>query len=181
MPKVYTEFNRPKTIPTNPGDQFLNEYQEAISKDGSKELIITGKKNIYEMIQADLESTKIENILHAVAMGDLQALNAREAFYVDATTMPKTLMEAQNLVIRATEEFNKMPLEVRKEFDYSAEKYVSMMGTKEFLDIMAPYNKKIADIKEAGSMKEYEKKVTAQAKFENDVAKAKGITNEQKQ
>lgn len=174
MPKVYTEFNKPKAKPTNPGDRYLNEYQEQISKDGSKELVVIGKKDIHEFIQLDLESTKIENILHAVAMGDLQALNQREAFYVDATTMPKTLMEAQNIVIRATQEFEKMPAEIRKEFDYSAEKYVSMMGTKEFLDIMAPYNEKMKAIQEAGSMKEYEKKVAAQAKFEKDVAAAKG-------
>ncbi len=174
MPKVYTEFNKPKRIPTNPGDRYLNEYMEQIAKDGSKEIVISGKKDMHEFIQLDLESTKIENILHAVAMGDLQALNQREAYYVDATTMPKTLMEAQNLVIRATAEFEKMPLEVRKEFDYSAEKYVSMMGTKEFLDIMAPYNKKMAEIKEAGSLKEYNKKVAEQAKFEKDVAAAKG-------
>ena len=175
MPKVYTEFNTPKRIPTNPGDPYLNEYQEQISKDGTKELVVIGKKNIHEMIQLDLESTKIENILHAVAMGDLQALQQREAFYVDATTMPKTLMEAQNIVLKATQEFEKMPIEIRKEFDYSAEKYVSLMGTKEFLDIMAPYNTKMAAIKEAGSMKEYNKKVADQAKFEKDVAAAKGV------
>lgn len=181
MPKVYTEFITPKRIPTNPGDRYLNEYQESISKDGSKELIIIGKKDIHEMIQKDLESCKIENILHAVAMGDLNALQQRECFYADATTMPKTLMEAQNLVIRARQEFDKLPLEVKREFDNSAEKYVSMMGTPEFLDIMAPYNKKMKDIQEAGSLKEYQNKVAAQAKFEKDVAAAKGVTNEPKQ
>lgn len=50
------------------------------------------------------------------------------------------------------------------------------MGTQEYLDKMAPYNKKIKEIKEAGSLKEYEKRVQEQAKFENDVAKAKGAT-----
>lgn len=160
MPKVYTEFETPKRIPTNPGDEYLDILQESINKKGEKEIIVVGKKNIHDMIQEDLESTKIENILHAVAMGDLNALNQREAFYVDATTMP---------------------IEVKKEFDYSAEKYVSMMGTPEFLEIMAPYNKKMKEIQEAGNLKEYQNKVAAQAKFEKDVAAAKGGTNESKQ
>lgn len=177
--KVYTQFDRPDTIPTEPGTRFLDVYQEVIGKDGTLEIEKIGQRNIYEEIQMDLESTKIENILHAVAMGDLNALKQRECFYVDATTMPKTLMEAQNIVVRAKEEFYAMPVEVRKLFDNSPEKYVSEMGTPEFLEKMAPFNDKIKAIEEAGSMKAYEKKVAEQAKFEKDVEAAKGVTNEQ--
>lgn len=172
---IYSQLNRPETIPTSSGTQFLNTYQEEINKKtGMKELVKTGETNIYEMIQADLESTKIENILHQVAMGDLQALNQRDMTYADATAMPKNLMEAQNLVLKMQAEFEKMPIEVRKEFNNSAEQYISEMGTPEFQEKMAPYNKKIAEIQEAGSLKEYQKKVKDQAKFEKDVAAAKG-------
>lgn len=176
--KVYDQFNRPKTLPTEAGNHYINEYQEEIAKDGKKELVKIGEKDVYEMIQVDLESTKIENILHAVAMGDLQALQQKEALYVDTTTMPQNLMEAQNIVIKAKSEFEKLPLEVRKEFDYSAEKYVSEMGTKEFLEKLAPYNKKMAAIKEAGNMEEYNKKVAAEAKFQKDVKAAMGGNEE---
>ena len=75
-------------------------------------------------------------------------------------------------------EFEQMPLEVRKQFDYSAEKYVDEMGTEAFMEKMAPYNKRLQDIQEAGNLKEYEKKVKAQAKFEKDVAAAKGGSDE---
>lgn len=174
MPKVYTHFDVPKKTPTPSGDKFLNVYQEEILKDGTKGLVCTGKKNVYDMIQEDLESTKIENILKAVAMGDLSALRTQEPIYIDATTMPKTLMEAQNIVIKAKGEFEKMPVEVRQLFNNDAELYVSQMGSKEWLEKMAPYNKKIEDVKAAGSAKAYNEKVAAQAKFEKDVAAAKG-------
>ena len=179
MPKVYTQFDLPKCIPVPSGSKFRPEFQEQINKKtGLTEIVKVGETNIYEMIQADLESTKIENILHQVAMGDLAALNQREGTYFDATTMPKTLMEAQNLVIRMKDEFLKMPNEVKELFHNSAEEYVFQMGTAEFNDKMAPYNKKIAAIKEAGSLKEYEKKVKAEAKFQKDVAAAKEVTTE---
>ena len=157
------------------GTHYLNQYQEEI-KNGKKTLVKTGEVDIYAMIQEDLEGTKIENILHAVAMGDLSALQQRETIYADATNMPKTLMEAQNLVLKMKNEFEKMPLEVRKLFDNSPEKYVDEMGTELFQEKMAPYNEKIKAISEAGSLKEYEKKVKAQAKFEKDVEAAKGGT-----
>lgn len=177
MPTVYTKFAVPEKKKTESGRRYLNTYQEEIDKEtGKKHLVKSGETNIYEMIQEDLEDSKIENILQRVALGDLKALEQRETLYVDATNMPKTLMEAQNVVLKAKQEFEKLPLEVRKEFDNSAEKYISEMGTKEFTEKMAPYNKRIAEIEQAGSLKEYEKRVKNQAKFENDVAAAKGVT-----
>ena len=177
MPKVYTHTDRPLRSYSPTGDGTVKTYQEEIV-DGVKTLTPTGFHNVYEEIQLDLESTKIENILHACMMGDFSALKAREGTYVDSTNMPKTLMEAQNLVLRLKQEFEQLPLEVRKEFNNSPEKYVDLMGTDEFKDIMAPYNEKIAAIREAGNLKEYEKQVKQQAKFEKDVAAAKEVKAE---
>lgn len=172
---IYNAFITPKRKAAPSGTHFLNTYQEEINKKtGCKELVKTGETNVYEMIQADLESTKIENILHSVAMGDLTALQQREMTYADTTSMPKNLMEAQNLVLKMKAEFDQMPIEVKKEFNNSAEQYISEMGTPEFQEKMAPYNKKIAEIAEAGNLKEYQKKVKEQAKFEKDVAAEKG-------
>lgn len=172
--KVYTQYDRPETEPTPSGSRYLNVYQERIGKDGQIILEKTGETDIYEMIQSHLEEVKIENILHAVAMGDVNALHQREIFYADATVMPKTLMEVQNIVVKAKAEFETFPKEVKELFNNSCEQYVSEMGTEEFLTKMSPYNEKISKIKEEGSMKAYQKKVAEQAKFENDVASAKG-------
>lgn len=169
---IYTVFNKPPKKNTPAGTRFINTYQEEINKKGQKILIKTGETNVYEMIQADAESCKIENILHQVAMGDLRALQQREATYVDATTMPKNLMEAQNLVIRMKDEFYKMPIEVRKEFGNDPDVYVSKMGTNEFQEIMAPYNKQIAQIAEEKSKAEYDKKVKDGAKLNYDIKRA---------
>ena len=64
-------------------------------------------------------------------------------------------------------------MEVREVFDNDADLYVSQMGTKEFLEKMAPFNDKFAAIEKEGSLKKYNEKVAAQAKFEKDVAAAK--------
>lgn len=170
---VKTKWDRVRMF-TPAGSKYLNTYQEEISKKGNLQLVKTGQTNVYEKIQADLESTKIENILHQVAMGDLSVLNQRETLYVDATNMPKNLMEAQNIVIKAKSEFEQFPQEVREIFHNSPEEYVSEMGSKEFLNKMAPYNKKLSDIQEAGDLKKYNAKVAEAAKFEKDVAAAKG-------
>lgn len=166
---IYTQFERPEHKHTPSGSIYLNEYQEGIDDNGMLYLEKIGQKNIYEMIQEDAESVDIENILHQVAMGDLNALKAREGSYIDATTMPKSLREAQDLVIRLKDEFYKLPLEVRKEFDNSPEQYVSEMGTEEYLKKMAPYNDKVLAISKEKNAKEYERKVKEGAKLNLDI------------
>lgn len=126
------------------GSRYENEYQEEIDKKtGRKKLVITGKKDVYALIQSDLESTKIENILHKLAIGDLSVLKQAELTYVDEKDFPHSLMEAQNIVIKAKQEFDKMPVEVKKLFNNSAEQYVSEMGSDEFIKKMSPYNDEI--------------------------------------
>ena len=167
---IYDQLNKPTHRFTPAGSRYLNTYQEEINKKtGSKGLVKTGQTDVYEMIQQDAELCKIENILHAVAMGDLSALKQREATYCDATTMPKNLMEAQNLVIRMKDEFYKMPVEVRKEFGNDPDRYVSLMGTEEFKNIMAPYNDKIAAIAKEESDAAYRAKVLENARLNLDI------------
>lgn len=170
MPKVYTKYDRPMPGHCPSGTGTLREYQEEIKK-GVKSLVFTGLKNVYEMIQLDFEQTKIENILHSALMGDYSALNAKDGSYVDATTMPKNLMDAQNLVLRMKYEFDQMPTEVKEKFNNSADMYVEMMGTKEFIELMAPYNEKIAKIAEEKNHKEYLAKVKEGAKLNYDIAR----------
>lgn len=166
---IYSQITKPDHRHTPSGSIFLNTYEESIDDLGRLTLEKTGQTNIYAKIQEEHETTKIESILHAVAMGDLNALNQREAMYVDSTTMPHSLREAQELVIKAKNEFYNMPIEVRKEFNNSPEQYVSEMGTKEFLEKMAPYNEKLLAISKEKNDKEYRKKVQEGAKLNLDI------------
>lgn len=169
----YSTVKLPEKKPTPSGDEFLEVFQEEITKEGKKELVHVGNTNIYDKIQEGREDTEIANIMKRLALGDLSVLRQQQPQYIDSTTLPKTLMEANNIVIKAKQEFEKMPKEVKEKFDNDCELYVNTMGSKEWLEKMAPYNDQILAIKEAGSRKEYEKKVAAQAKFEKDVAAAK--------
>lgn len=177
----YTFLNRPKTMPCNPGSQFLNTYIEQV-KSGRKTLTKNGKTNIYEKIQSHAESCKIENILHSLAMGDLSVLRKEEPTYTDATTMPKSLMEANNMMLRMKAEFEKMPTEVKELFHNSSDEYIEKMGTEEYKTIMAPYNEKIAKIAAEKNNKEYEAKVKEGAKLNYDIAREQrlleGVVNE---
>lgn len=170
MPSFRVKTDAHKRYYCTSGSRYENEYQEEIDKkSGKKKLVVTGKKDVYALIQSDLESTKIENILHKLALGDLSVLRQAELTYVDEKDFPHSLMEAQNIVIKAKQEFEKMPVEVKKLFNNSAEQYVSEIGTDDFIKKMSPYNDEIAKKQKADEEAAFNKAVSEQAAFNKAV------------
>lgn len=115
------------------GSKFHKTYEVAIDDQGHKTLKENGSTNTYAKIQEHLEETLIENILQRAALGDEEALNRIQAQYLDTTDMPKTLAEAQNKIISIKNEFEKLPVDIRREFDFSPEKYIQEYGTQSWM------------------------------------------------
>lgn len=176
---VKTKFDEHKRYHCSAGSRYENTYQEEIEKkSGKKHLVITGKTCVYDMIQEDLEASKIENIIHKLAMGDYSVLKEAKLTYADADDFPKSLMEAQNIVVKAKTEFDKFPTEVKKLFNNSPEAYVSEMGTDEFIKKMAPFNDEIAKKKKAEADAEFNRQVNETAAFNKAVNAAMGGNEE---
>lgn len=163
MSEILTKFSERKRRFTPSGTRYENLYQEEIEKkSGRKHLIKVGETCVYDKIQEDLEASKIENIIHKLAMGDLSVLREAKLTYVDEEEYPHSLMEAQNIVVKAKSEFDKFPAEVKEIFHNSPEEYVSEIGTKEFFEKMSPYNDEIKK----------HKKEEADAAFASEVEEA---------
>lgn len=161
------------------GSRYENLYQEQIDKkSGKKVLVKVGETCVYDTIQADRDSTKIENILHKLAIGDYSVLKQAELTYVDENDFPKDLMEAQNIVVKAKSEFDKFPSEVKELFHNSPEEYVSEIGTDEFIKKMAPYNDSIAKRQKDEDTAKFNAAVAEQVAFNKAVDKAMGKENE---
>lgn len=161
------------------GSRYENTYQEQIDKkSGKKHLVKVGETCVYDIIQSDFESTKIENILHKLAMGDFSVLKQAELTYVDEKDFPKDLMEAQNIVVKAKAEFDKFPAEVKELFHNSPEEYVSEIGTDEFIDKMSPYNDSIAKRKKDEETANFNAAVAEQVAFNKAVDAAMGKESE---
>lgn len=130
--EFYNRTNLPPKVGTPTGDREATTYQTRIDENGHKITEAVGKTNIYDKIQSSLEETKIENIIKRFTEGDMTAFRTGEPIYADITGAPKSLMEAQNMIIKITDEFNSLPVEVRAKFDHSPEKYVAMYGGEEW-------------------------------------------------
>lgn len=132
--RYYTAYHTPSTEPAPTGSKYEKVYEITIDLKGHKVLAESGETNIYDIIQESLEQSKIENIIRRATEGDANALQTMNGQFIDTTDVPKTLAEAQNFVIKAKNEFDQLPISIRKEFNMSAEQYIAEYGHTSWLE-----------------------------------------------
>lgn len=124
--EFYSRIKKPDTIPAPSGEKVVPTFSLRISKEtGRQELVQTGTTDIYEKIQAAKESTLIYNIIERFQNGDTSVLNRNKLVFGDTTIIPKTLAGMKQALIDAEDHFNKLPLEVRKEFNHNVNEYLN--------------------------------------------------------
>lgn len=123
-----------KNEPAPSGKKIVYEHREEIGKDGKRKLIKDRAVNIYEKIQASKDQCEIENILRRATEGDQNVLNIVNGQYMDITGAPSSLAEAQQFVIRAKNEFEQLPKDIRAKFENNAEIYVAEFGSDTWAD-----------------------------------------------
>lgn len=115
------------------GTRYDQKYRIEYSKTGHKLIVPDGTTDRYAIVQSHSEECNIENII-AKSKLDPSVLNRRVGQYGDFTKMPKSLAEAQNMIVGIRQEFYELPIEVREKFNNSPEQYVAQYGTKSWIE-----------------------------------------------
>lgn len=108
----------------NVGSGVKQLWSPKLQDDGSLQLIKAGTDDLYASIQSHKDSCDIHVLLKRYQNGDIEALSKVQGTYGDFTQMPKTFAEALNAMIAGEQMFNSLPVEVRKKFDFSLEKFI---------------------------------------------------------
>lgn len=118
------------------GDKIRRTFRWKHDDEGKKELILDEEIDRDAEIQSFLEETKIENIIRRATFDPevAQSLGATlgDGEPIDYTEMPKTLAEAQNLMIQAEQTWDKLPSETKQKFDNDVDKFIHDYGTTEW-------------------------------------------------
>lgn len=147
---------------TPTGAKIQIEHTPHMGLDGKRKLIKDNPKPIYEMIQASREQCEIERIVKRALNGDISVLNAMEGQYIDITGAPKSLAHAQQIIINAKNDFDKLDVETKKKFDNNVEIFIATAGSKEWLDKMGITEK----------IERQEQAKIAKAEYENNLQAA---------
>lgn len=124
-----------------PGSPELQEYEYTLDKAGHKMLVPKDSTiNVYERIQADRDSCDINILMQRFALGDTEAININQGFYLDTRDMPKTYAEVFERGLEAEQFFDGLPVELKEMFDNSYTVFFSEMGSKSFDNKIEKYN-----------------------------------------
>lgn len=120
------------------GEEYEMRHTAHIDKNGRRFLERDKKVETYALIQSHREECEIENIIRRSIEGDYNALNAVNGVYADITNCPSSIAEAQQYIINAKNEFDKLPKDIKAKFEYNPEIYIAEMGgnTTGWLDKM---------------------------------------------
>ena len=121
------------TVPSPIGNGERSIFEERV-ENGKRSLVVTGKENLKDFIEASKNETLISNIMKRFEQGDVNALSRVQGFYGDVTSMPSNLADAQKVLINLENQFNSLPVDVRKKFDNSFDKYVQDVSNVKSVD-----------------------------------------------
>ena len=144
------------------GDEVEMRHRPVMKENGERVLIRDKEYRIKDLIQSHKEECEIDNIIKRAVEGDYNALNQMAGSYTDITGAPKSLAEAQQMVIDIKYRFDELPADIKAKFDYNAEKYVAEFGTDEWAE-KTGYK---------AALEAENEKIAAQAKVSEDMAKA---------
>lgn len=135
-----TIMNRQR-ITSNPGERFSPTYSLKITDEGNKDLVETGKVDVYGKIQTYKESCDIHVILERFVNGDESVLSVNTPSFGDFTEYPTTYAEMLQRTHDAERLFMDLPIEVRAEFNHSPGEFFASIGGEKFNAVYDKYFK----------------------------------------
>lgn len=113
----------------NPGSRLAPKHAVRIDDNGHKSLVRTGEfTNIYEKIQSHVEECDIKLIWERAQTEGYEILNKREAISGDVTMCPTSMLDAAQRLQDMENDFNQLPLDVRRSFNFSFTEYIAEAG-----------------------------------------------------
>ena len=139
--EIRSRFYRPVACFSCFGDGTAPEYEEHIVE-GIRKLVEVGRTNSYDFIQKSLADTLVYNILDKFQRGNLDVLNQRIGQYVDVTGLPKSLAEAENIIISSNRFFDSLPVDIKHKFNNSSSAFLQSFSDGSFVEKMPELFKK---------------------------------------
>lgn len=114
-PKIRSAFNHGSTVCCSSGKRTLDKFRRRIEA-GKATLVPDGVEDIYQGIQLAAQGNLVGDLIKRAGMGDDKALGVDTDSFVDLTNAPKSLLDAENRLIAAREQFDSLPLDIKKQF-----------------------------------------------------------------
>lgn len=130
------ELNKEEKFVCDSGSRYRDVYTPDLKKDGTIELVVTGKEDLWELYNSYADSCDLNSLIERFEAGDVSALNRGNPVFLDLLGAPKSLAEAYQMNFRAEAAFEGLPAQIREKFDNSFMKFLSDAGSPEWFDAL---------------------------------------------
>lgn len=130
--KISDRLEHSKKFVSNPGKRFKEEFHGVLGEDGYITLVSDGFTDTQKMIDADAVGSDVKSLIAKALAGDMSVFRADAPFYADVANMPKSYAQILNIVRDAHAEFDKLPLDIRNQFNNDFEMWFATLGTDEW-------------------------------------------------
>lgn len=132
---------------SNPGERFKDELSAKYNEAGELIFEVVGKTDLYLEIQSHKEECDLKLIMQRFANGETDVLQKVQGFYADVSDMPSSNFEILNRVIHAEQFFDSLPVEFKKKFGNSYEKFLASVDDQDFLELFSSDHDVVEDMK----------------------------------
>lgn len=130
------------------GSAVKDVYSPYVDDNGSLELRVSGKENIYQYIQSFKDSVDLNLIIARFVAGDTQALSKYKGFFADVSDLPSSYAGFLDIQAKAADIFSHLSVEDREKFGFDVNKFIASFGTVGFFDLFKEYSPVVEPIKE---------------------------------
>lgn len=121
-------------IVSNSGSPVKEVFGPKVRPDGSIDVVPVGKENTDRIIQSFAQSTDMSFILSKLAQGDTSVLHQRSPMFGDFSKVPSTYAEVLQMRIDAGRCFDRLPVDVKRQFDNDVNKFLASAGSPSWLE-----------------------------------------------
>lgn len=125
---------------TNPGNPMKDVYKMRLNEKGQQVLEKVSQYSLFDEIQSHLEETEIHALVERYQLtGDPSVLMKQPGQYGDFTALPTSLADVYRFVADANNFFEDLPVEVRREYNFSASEFFADIGSEKSQAIFKKY------------------------------------------
>lgn len=124
--------NYPVGLDTPTGNGYETKFEFEYNENGEKVLVANGVINVYERIQSHKDSVSLDKMIERFTLtGDYSHLVKKEGNYLNILDAPKSLMEAQNTILKASSLFDNLPANIKEIYSNNFSVFLNSLQTSD--------------------------------------------------
>lgn len=135
--KFRSLLNYGKSKPNSSGASFRQMYVREIDPiSHRRSLVESDKVNLVQLVQLSGKGLTVKDLITRFNSGDISAIPDPVESYGDFTKSPKSLLEAEKILISAKSKFDALPVDIKSKYNNDSSQWLSAVSDGSFVSYL---------------------------------------------